>query len=150
MILDNISFAERYLGMHKLFRAAFDFVRNADFTQLNDGRHVIEGEQCYAIVATNPARTRGNSPLEAHRRYIDLQYIITGQEEIGWRSLKDRLNVSQEYEAERDIVFFGNTPQCWLALKQGTFGIFFPEDAHAPGVSSAPVRKVVVKIAAGE
>jgi len=147
MILDIFERADAYRNLHPEFATAIQFVRAQNWQNIKDGRHPIEAEGMFALIATNPPLSTEVAQLESHQRYIDLQYIIDGTEEIGWKSLKDGLVPTTEYDPKRDIRFYQNRPDCWLKLKAGTFAIFYPEDAHAPGVSTATVRKVVVKIA---
>lgn len=148
MIIDDLSAANKYINIHPLFKQAFAFVQNTQLCTLSEQRYAILGESLYATIATNTPRQAAESFLEAHRRYIDLQFVIAGSEQIGWRHLSECSSLRTPYDSERDIVFFDDKPKHWLTLTAGTFTIFFPHDAHAPGVSTEPVKKVVVKIAA--
>jgi YhcH/YjgK/YiaL family protein len=147
MILDTLANADRYLALHPLFPRAFEFLRNTDLAALAPGRHVIDGEALFAIVEACPGRSRTEAKLECHRRYIDIQLVLEGTDEMGWRSLGECHAPVDDYSVERDIRFFEDTPASWVATPAGSFCIFFPEDAHAPLVSDGLVRKVVVKIA---
>jgi YhcH/YjgK/YiaL family protein len=83
--------------------------------------------------------------LECHRRYIDIQYVLEGIDEMGWKARTDCHAPVSEYSDERDIQFFHDTPTTWIATPPHSFCIFFPEDAHAPLVSETLVRKVIFK-----
>jgi YhcH/YjgK/YiaL family protein len=85
--------------------------------------------------------------LEAHRRYIDIQLVLEGDEQMGWKPLADCHNPVSEHSEERDIRFFHDAPASWVAVPPDHFCIFFPEDAHAPLVASGMVRKVIFKVA---
>jgi YhcH/YjgK/YiaL family protein len=85
--------------------------------------------------------------LEAHRKYIDIQMLVDGTETIGWRSMPECQTLTDEYTAERDIMFFGDAPATWIELPVGKFMIFFPEDAHAPLAAHGDNVKAVIKVA---
>jgi YhcH/YjgK/YiaL family protein len=87
---------------------------------------------------------------EAHRRYIDIQYVAEGNERIGYAHLDDELPVRKVYDAEKDYALYEANGD-FLAVTAGSFAIFAPHDIHAPGLaingpeSLSDVCKVVVK-----
>lgn len=147
MILDTLAQADRYLALHPDFARAFAFLRGTDLRALEPGRHTIEGERLFAIVEACSGRTRGEAKLECHRRYIDIQLVLEGVDEMGWKPTADCTDPATDYDAARDIRFFNDAPSSWIATPPGAFCVFFPEDAHAPLVGTGTIRKVVVKIA---
>ena len=147
MIFSTLSQSDRYAALHSLFPRAIEYIRNTDLMSLAPGHHPILGEDLFAIVEHMPGRTREAAQLEVHRRYIDIQLVLEGIDEMGWRPLIECSEPADEYSAERDIRFFRDAPAAWIATPPGAFCIFFPEDAHAPLVSSGSIRKVVLKIA---
>ncbi len=146
MILDSLSNIKRYTALHPLFHYAVEFVRNTDLLKLAPGCYPIVGEHLFAIVEDVAGRSRAEARLECHRRYIDIQLILDGTDEMGWKPLGDCRQPGGEYIAEKDIIFFDDAPSVWIAVMPGEFCIFFPEDAHAPLVSSENIRKVILKI----
>ncbi|HEX5363866.1 MAG TPA: YhcH/YjgK/YiaL family protein [Gallionella sp.] len=146
MILSSLSQSSRYAALHPLFTRAFDYIRDTDLMALKPGRHDIVGDDLFAIVEQVPGRTREAAQLEAHRRYIDIQLVLEGVDEMGWKPLADCHDPVSEHSAERDIRFFRDEPAAWIATPPGHFCIFFPEDAHAPLVSSSTIRKVIFKV----
>lgn len=147
MILDTLDQADRYAALHPLFPRAFAWLQGTDLRALPAGQHVIDGERLFAIVEACPGRTRADAKLECHRRYIDIQLVIEGTDEMGWRPLADCSQPRTDYDGTRDIRFFDDAPASWIATPAGSFCLFFPDDAHAPLVSAGFIRKVVVKIA---
>ncbi|MDP3123597.1 MAG: YhcH/YjgK/YiaL family protein [Thiobacillus sp.] len=147
MILDTLDQADRYSSLHPLFVQAFDYLRKTDLDALAPGRHAIDGERLFAIVETCAGRTRAEAQLECHRRYIDIQLVLAGVDEMGWKPLADCMTPATEYDAARDIRFFDDAPASWVATPSGAFCMFFPDDAHAPLISAGRIRKVVLKIA---
>lgn len=139
--------SDRYAALHPLFPRAFDYIRNTDLLSLAPGRYPIIGEQLFVIVEKVQGRTREAAKLECHRKYIDIQLVLEGVDEMGWKALADCTQPVSDYSAEKDIQFFRDDPATWIATPPGAFCIFFPEDAHAPLVSSGQVRKAIFKIA---
>lgn len=147
MIFDTLANADRYAALHSLFPRAFDFLRNTDLQALAPGRHAIDGERLIAIAASSAGRRRHEAKLECHRNYIDIQLVLEGREEMGWKPTGDCREPLADYSAEKDIQFFGDAAASWIATPPGAFCLFFPEDAHAPLVSDEEIRKVILKIA---
>ncbi len=147
MIFSTLSQSGRYVLMHPLFIRAFEYIRNTDLSSLAPGRHPILGEDLFVIVEQGPGRTREAAKLECHRRYIDIQLVLEGIDEMGWKALADCHDPVSDYSAEKDIRFFRDAPAAWVATPPEAFCIFFPEDAHAPLVSNSYVRKVIFKVA---
>ena len=147
MILASLAEADRYVALHPLFARAFAFLRGTDLKTLEPGRHTIQGDQLFAIVEACAGRARVEAKLECHRRYIDIQLVLEGIDEMGWKPLAECLDPAIDYDVARDIRFFNDAPASWIATPPGSFCLFFPDDAHAPLVSAGTIRKVVVKIA---
>lgn len=147
MILDTLTQADRYLVLHPLFARAFDYLRGTDLQALAPGKHAIQGEELFAIVEHCAGRSREQAKLECHRRYIDIQLVLEGVDEMGWRPVSECDDPSTEYDAARDIRFFNDPPSSWISVPAGSFCVFFPGDAHAPLVSDGMIRKLVMKIA---
>jgi YhcH/YjgK/YiaL family protein len=147
MIFSSISQSDRYAALHPLFAPAFDYIRANDLFTLAPGRYNIIGEDLIAIIEHASGRTREMAKLEAHRRYIDIQLVLDGIEEMGWKPLPDCYNPVSEHSMEKDIRFFHDAAASWISTPPDHFCIFFPEDAHAPLVSNGQIRKVIFKVA---
>ena len=147
MILSALSQTSRYAALHPLFQQAFDYMRDTDLNALAPGRYPIVGDELFAIVEQAPGKTKEMAKLEAHRKYIDIQLVLDGDERMGWKPLADCLNPVSEHSEEKDIRFFHDAPASWIAVPPDHFCIFFPEDAHAPLVGEGQIRKVIFKVA---
>jgi len=147
MIIDRLENAERYYDMHPAFAKAFAFVNRSDLADLPAERHDIDGDRLFCSISKGPGRSRAEANLEAHRKYIDIQYVIAGTEEMGWKPTADCRIVHAPYDADKDIGFFKDAPDTWTEVPPGSFVIFFPEDAHAPLVGEGQIHKAVLKIA---
>jgi YhcH/YjgK/YiaL family protein len=149
MIIDTLGHAHRYTHLHPLFAPAFAFLAATDLKALPPGRRELDGQRLMASIDQVAGFGRERARLESHRRYIDIQVAFEGRDEIGWRPLAECQTVDEAYDEARDVGFWKDRPDSWILLPPGRFVIFFPEDAHAPLAGSGPVRKAVMKIAAG-
>lgn len=148
MIIDQLENWRRYLNVHPGFKKAFQGLTHFASKPFVSGRHELWGPRLIAIVEAGEGRSRQHAPLEAHRRYIDIQFTYQGSEEIGWKHYNTCQSVKEAYSDERDIEFFADAPDLWLPLPVHSFAIFFPEeDAHAPLAGVAPVQKIIMKVA---
>lgn len=147
MVFDSIENADRYCRLCPGFDKAFRFLRQESLSDLTSGRHDVEGAGIYAIVARDPARARDKALLEAHRQYVDIQFVLSGTDEMGWKPRAACSTPAGSYDPGRDIEFFTDRPDAWIPVKPGQFAVFFPEDAHAPLVGEGAIHKVIVKVA---
>lgn len=147
MIFDTLGNADRYAGLHPLFARAFAYLRETDLLALEPGRYPILGDDLFAIIEHADGRSREQARLEHHRRYIDIQLVLQGTDEMGWKPLQDCGKPVGPFGDKQDIGFFHDAPASWVSVPAGAYCIFFPTDAHAPLVADAPIRKAVLKIA---
>ena len=149
-IVAKISDAAKYEWLNPHFGKAFKFLRRPDLADLKPGRYEIDGENCWAMIqdANLTPYEKGETKVEAHRKYIDIQSPITGPETFGLFLMGDAHRTLPFNEA-KDIVFF-NAVTKPLTLNPGEFAIFFPPDgAHAPGRCAGnrrSIRKLVIKV----
>ncbi len=146
MILDVLSNTCRYLAMNKGFAKAFEFLLRPDLRELPVGKYEIDGDSVYAMVAKDPGRRKEDALLETHEKYIDIQFVLAGTDNMGWKPRSLCEHPSSEYDHNSDVQFFKDKPDSWLSTESGAFAIFFPEDAHMPLISSGQIHKVVLKI----
>lgn len=149
MILDTLANAGRYTLLAPRIAAALKFLRDNDCAALPVGKTPIQGDQLFALVQDNTTKPREQGQWEAHRKYIDVQFVAAGVEQMGWANI-GALAVKKPYDEPTDVAFFDG-PGSFVTVPAGSFTIFFPEDAHIPGVAvndlPAAVRKVVIKAA---
>lgn len=146
MIVNFLHKSEKYRHLHPSFPAAFDFLASMNAADLAFGRQEIDGENLFAIIERAQGKGLAEARLEAHRRYIDIQYIIEGGDTIGIRPVGSCSHIMEPYDANRDIGFFGDAPVEWISLPAGSFIILFPEDAHAPLAGQGEVLKAIMKV----
>ncbi len=149
MILDTLMNGGRYLGVHEGFRKAFEFLSKADPGRLAPGRTEIDGDRLFAIVSKGPGRSRREARLETHAKYIDIQCVLSGVDMMGWKPASACKRPAGPFDPEKDIGFFDDDPEAWIAVHPGAFAVFFPDDAHLPLVGAGEIHKIVVKVAVG-
>ena len=147
MVIDAAAQWPRYISLHPLFERAFRFLADTDLRSFSPGRHPVDGDRLYLSIDHVEGRGRDGARLEAHRRYIDIQYTIEGDEEIGWMPLAACGSPSGPFDEGKDVGFFAMRPTTWLAVPAGTFVIFFPDDAHAPLAGRGALKKAIMKVA---
>ena len=149
MIVDRLDNAARYFGLGERIAAALKFLNDNDCTKLPVGKIPVRGEEIFALVQDNTTKPRDQGVWEAHRKYIDVQFVAAGVEEMGYANI-GTLTVRTPYDAKDDYALFDGAGS-FVTVPAGSFTIFFPEDGHIPGsaVDGTPtaVRKVVVKVA---
>ncbi len=146
VVLAALEQADDYASLHSNFARAFDFLRRADLATLEPGRYDVLGDSVFCLVSKGPGKTRDQAKLEAHKKYIDIQFVISGDEEMGWKPVQECNEISEPYSDEKDIMFFEDAAQVWTKVPPGSFIIFYPKDAHAPMVGNGEIHKVVCKI----
>lgn len=102
---------------------------------------------CKFIVQQGTTKPAEGRDLEAHRRFLDIQYILEGQETVGWAPL-ETLTPAAPFNEDKDVGMYSG--ECdYMDIKAGYCYVVFPEDAHKPGSHlEQPVnfRKIVVKL----
>jgi YhcH/YjgK/YiaL family protein len=147
MIIDTIANARQYAGLGERIARALSLLAGEDFRGRDPGRHDVDGTVLYYMVQSYTTKPREEGRWESHRKYIDVQFVAEGVERIGWAPAAS-LEVAQPYDASKDAALHAGEGD-FLTVKTGTFAIFWPEEAHMPGIAAgapAQVRKVVVKI----
>jgi YhcH/YjgK/YiaL family protein len=147
MIFDSTSNIEKYAKLHPLFPQAFEYIKNTDLRKLTNGRHMILEDDLFVIIQRGSGQTKEESKLECHRKYIDIQLLLDGTDEMGWKSLADCQAPIDEFNTAKDVQFFNDAPLNWLTIPANKCCIFFPEDAHSGMISEHHLHKAVFKIA---
>ena len=149
MIMDRIENWRSYkLGTG--WEAAASFLVKAG-EDIALGRHDIKGDDLFARVMKYKTKPAGKGQFEAHRKYVDVQFLLKGAEAIDWAPLCD-LDPKSAYDRKDDGRLYHNPRgiPTRLILKPGLFAVFFPEDGHAPGLISGAgprdVKKIVLKV----
>lgn len=150
MVSDLLTNAHLYTALGTRIAHGLQFLAETDLAGLAQGRRELDGQRLYALVSDYTPKPLADGRWEAHRRYLDLQYVVSGVERMGVAPAS-RMKET-DYQADRDLAWLEGAGD-FLTLKGGQFMILWPGDAHMPGIDAGvpgPVRKVVVKIAIGD
>lgn len=147
MIYDSLKNLNNYKGLYPQITRALEIIRDTDFSQMADGTYEVDGFNFRYMLQSYTAEKVNDRP-EAHRDFIDVQYLISGKELMGVGLLE---NMTEEVEANpTGDIWFYHGPMDTITLQDDRFVVLFPNDAHAPGSlppeGPTPIRKCVFKI----
>lgn len=145
MIKDKLENFALYEGLSPKIAKAFRYLNENNLSEIAPGKYDIN-DDLFAIVMEYQTRDSSECKLEGHHKYIDVQYVISGTEQVGITSLTNQIPVETN---EADDYDFYALESDLLRFDAGTFMIFFPDDLHMPCISlneSSAVKKVVVKV----
>lgn len=149
MVLDSLKNAQAYYGLGEGIKAALEFLENNDLAKLNTGKYEIKGTEVFALVQQYETKPLEKGAWEAHRKYIDVQYVLEGCEIMGYANI-NTMKTAKEYDECGDYLLLEGGG-CYFKVDAGSFAVFTPEDVHMPGLAvndvSDNIRKVVVKVA---
>ena len=151
MILDHLSRAARYHDAAPGLTAALEFLRTLDIAKLVDGRNPIDGDRLFAMLNRYRTKPHAQAVWESHRKYLDVQYVVSGTEWMGYVPLERAPAVKIPYDVGRDVQFY-EPGSDGVVMTAGQFAVFYPEDIHAPGLMTGhavDVVKIVVKVDVG-
>ena len=146
MIIDSLSNAEKYFGLHRNFSKAFQYIKQTDLAKVDAGKYPIDGDDLHASVSLKDGYKPSDAKFEAHNNYIDIQVCPAGVEKMGWKPRKKCKDPKTEYDTAKDVIFYNDQPETYFELHEGEFAIFFPDDVHAPMIGEGPIKKLVVKV----
>lgn len=147
MIFDKIKNAERYLGISSNLDKALHYMMDTDLTSLEDGKHVIDGENVFVNVM-HAATQAEKEEYEFHEKYYDIQIDLEGAEDV--RFATEYQEITKPYKEEADIGFGTCSCEALCHLGEGKFVICEPTEPHLPGVAAGgreeQIRKAVIKV----
>ncbi len=147
MIYDQIQNLSLYRSLLPGIAAVEAFLRDTDLSSLTAGKIRLGGG---VVCNVNIYEPKTESKWEAHRNFIDLQYVVRGAETMVYASIDDAVDAG-DYNTEKDLQFFGSADRAVsMTFRDGDFALFFPQDVHMPGLKNdetdGEVRKLVFKI----
>ncbi|MBO9608715.1 MAG: YhcH/YjgK/YiaL family protein [Paenibacillaceae bacterium] len=155
MIIDNIRNAAMYSGLGVGLGKALAYLRETDWSDKEPCKYAIDGDNVYALVQQFSLLPQSEGKWEAHRKYIDVHYMVEGKERVAYAPV-DSLEVYRDYDETADYMLLRGggstnvtTGENTIVVNPGTFLIFRPEDAHMIGIAvdvPKPIKKIVVKV----
>ena len=147
--IDQQELARQYAANTKYWNEAFSFLKTHDLASIAKGKYVVDGDNVTVSVTYDSSKNFDKTSWESHRKYIDLQYVIEGEELMGVCPVGDA-TVTNPYNERKDVANYSATGKTYSATSNAFF-LFFPQDAHRPNITpggNKPVKKIVFKIRA--
>lgn len=146
MILDSLKSFSTYSSLNPLFQKAFEYLSNNDLSLAEPGKIVVDGEKLFINVQDIQGKTPEAAKMEGHKKYIDIQIVLKGNERMGWTAIENCKDEIEPYNSDKDIVFYKDKATSYIDVKPGEFVIFFPGDGHAPAIGNGPIKKAIIKV----
>ena len=146
--VDIDQFYKQYHARPDLWKAVFAFMKQ-DLSALEPGKYSLVGNEAFAMVSEYQTKLPEQAKWEAHKKYTDLQFMISGEEKMGILPLPKAVG-ALEYNEEKDLIFFTENEGDYYTATTDSFFLFFPSDVHRPSImieEPKSVKKLVVKIA---
>ncbi len=149
MIIDKIENLKNYVGVNRYFSKVVDFLEANDLNSLENGKHEIDGADCFVNIMDTKGKTKEEAVMETHRRMLDIQIPLNADETYGYTPTADLPEA--EYNETKDVTKYpGVQGESFVTCHPGMMAIFLPEDGHQPCIGTAEsIHKAVIKIAVG-
>jgi YhcH/YjgK/YiaL family protein len=150
MILDDFKNYQLFVHLGPLFKTAFEFIEKTDLMSLPLGKHSIQGDDLFVILMEYETKDPSQAIMENHKKYIDIQYMVLGEELMGVQTFHGQPPTTA-YDETKEAAFYKPEYDSLLKVKEGHFTIFFPQDLHMTSIKSgerATIRKAVFKVKA--
>lgn len=149
--INKDEFEKQYTANKAVWDKAFEWMKSQDLNTLAVGKYPIDGDNAFASITEIVDKPFENTNWESHKKYIDLQYIIRGEEKIGIASSAGAI-VINPYTDAKDVMNYKIDGAKILTANPKAFYLFFPADAHRPSikVNEEKVKKLVIKIHVAE
>lgn len=139
---------EEVQNITKRIEDAVEYISNLDHTSLKPGKYVVD-EDFYYNVQEYESFSEEQSVWESHRKYVDIQWLVSGRETLYVTDVK-HLSPLDDYDMERDVIHYqSSVHQSAIILTNGSCAILYPKDAHRPARylgHKSTIRKIVGKV----
>lgn len=150
MVLTTKENLKRYCSLSPRFAAAFTALAKLAEIPFKPGCHPVDGDNIFINALEYDTQIENGALMEAHKIYIDVMWIISGNEQIAISPLANATEITSPYDVSGDAVLTKIPANCtYLQMNPGSVCILFPEDAHAPGLSTAApshIQKLIAKV----
>lgn len=152
MIVGRLQEVEQQCHSSLYMQKALHFLREIQDKQIPEGKVEIDGMNVYAIVQSYDSTPALDTlKFEVHRKYIDIQYLLSGRELMGWAH-REEMMTTIPYSEIKDALYGVVPPEkvTFVHYCAGQAVVLYPTDAHSPGLTdgdSEIVKKIIVKIA---
>ncbi|NQU87761.1 MAG: YhcH/YjgK/YiaL family protein [Mariniphaga sp.] len=146
--INKRTMAIQYFKNSRHWDQAINFLKSSDLENMPVGRQELEREHLFVIVDEYTSKDKSETRYESHRKYLDIQYVISGKEIMGLTTA-EKVKITDPYFDGNDIIFYEYEGGDYILASPSNFLVFFPEDIHRPTIAveeGEPVKKIVVKI----
>lgn len=146
MIIDSLKNTKLYFGLGEGFEEAITWFSKKG-QEADIGEHQILSNKVFAIVSSYKTKPKKLGSWEAHKKYIDIHFVISGTEKIGYANIS-QLKIINTYNQTKDLILLTGNGN-FFTLNNGNFGVFYPGDAHMPGITLGKIsniKKIVIKV----
>ncbi len=146
MILDKLENASQYFESVPRFEEFMQFFNSNDLEALPACKIKLDGDDLFVNILDFKGKEAANCKMEAHHDYIDIQIPLGEDEQMGWKAQVDCESIKEEYNEGKDVEFYNDKAVATFTVPAGHFAVFFPSDAHQPGIAPGKeYRKLIVK-----
>ncbi len=147
MIVDTLDNLEKYVSLNPLLAEVVKFLKENDLNELEDGKHVIQGEDLFVNITTAHGKTPDQAVFETHKKMLDIQIPLDNEETYGYLPLQNLPDA--EYNEAKDCTKYpGAVASCYVTCQPGEFALFAPQDGHQPCIGTGDIHKAIFKIKA--
>jgi biofilm protein TabA len=149
--VDKVEFARQYNANKDLWDAAFAYLKNTNLQTLPVGKYTIVPDKVTVSVTEDSTKSFEKTNWESHRKMVDIQYIVRGEEKMGVAPVSTA-KVIRPYDEKRDAANYEVEGKYYVSTPDKFF-IFFPTDAHRPNITTGgnkPDKKIVIKVLASQ
>ena len=149
MINNSLNYTKNYYNLSENIKLSLEFLENNELKNFENGKYEISGEDVFINIQDYETKPENQGKWEAHRKYIDIQFMIEGSEKIGVGEIQD-FSTKEIYNEEQDVEFLETQEkQQFITLKENEYIILYPQDVHMPQICNdipSYVKKAVVKV----
>jgi YhcH/YjgK/YiaL family protein len=146
MIIDTLQNSRKYEKLNPHFKKGFEFLCSLNKDNFPVSKIELEGDELFALFHKGPGYGNKDVKLEAHKKYIDIHYVLLGNDLMGHKSTANCSIIHKAFNENDDCVLFNDAPNTFVKIKNNYFAIVFPEDAHSPLTGEDEVWKIILKV----
>ena len=145
MVIDKLENLQQYASLNPYFPQIIEFLKNNDLAALENGKHEIDGKNCFVNIMDTKGKTKEEAVMETHKNMLDIQIPITADEIMGYTPTE--LLPEFPYNAEKDCTKYpGVMAEGFTTVHPGMMAIFWPQDGHQPCIGTTEIHKAVFKV----
>jgi len=150
MIQTSVAELSRYSSLNPYFETAFAALAKLASEPYVKGRHEVDGDNVFVNALEYDTHPVEGALAEAHKKYIDVMWIVSGKEQLGYYPTAGHKEITMAYDEAGDCLLAKiEKDSTYVQFFAGNVVILFPEDGHAPGLDldgTQHVQKLIAKV----